>query len=518
MKSNLRSLPMTRSLARRERNAKVARAGPTWLLLLSTCAHSSAATPADLSTPARLATASAPFPATPDSPFRNEKPAALANAPAFVPPVPRVLKLENGATLLVVENHAVPLVAVEIVIQTGVDAEPLDRSGLSGFVAAMLLEGTKTRSSTDLEVARERLAAQLSAASGYETTTLHLNALRETLPEALALMADVLQNPAFHDGDIERLRGLALTGLSQKKGNPGALARDDFAKLLWGAQNPWGQPVGGTEATLSAIMAKDLRRFYKTWFVPNNAVVSVSGDVTAGEVKVLLDDKLSGWKAHPLPRRAKVSYPDSPGRQVVFTDLPTASQSQVWVGFRGPRAADPDVLPLSIANNVLGGLFTSRLNKNLREDKAYSYGVRSRLTLLRDVGAITAAGGVIAQHTAEALVEYEKELSRLRSGDLTDEEVVRAKEAIIRGLPSQLETNDAVAAAMAGLVELALPLDYYATLPARVAAVQKSEVAAVIQKDITPVSWPVVVVGPKALAEDPIRQLGFGEIIEQPAR
>src|SRR5581483_3555436 len=242
------------------------------LLALCACAHAKGNAP---STPPPQAEAIA---TTPDEPFRGKQPTPLANEPAFTAPVPTERKLKNGAELLVVENHAVPLVAVEVVIRAGVDEEPLNRDGLAEFLAQMLLEGTTSRTAIDIEIARERLAAQLSSAGGTETTVLHLNALKETLPEALALMADVLLHPALRDGDIDRLRGLTLTGLAQKKGSAVALARDDFFKLVWGSKNVRGLPASGTPESVKAITAADLKRFHKAWFVPNNALISVSGD------------------------------------------------------------------------------------------------------------------------------------------------------------------------------------------------------------------------------------------------
>ncbi len=456
----------------------------------------------------------APVATTPDEPFRAQKPAPLPTEPAFTAPVPVQRRLKNGAQVLVVENHALPLVAVEIDVQSGVDQEPLDRRGLSGFVASMLLEGTLSRSAVDLEVARERLGAQLSTDSGLETSTLDLNALKETLPDALALLADVLLHPAFKPADVERVRGLLLTSLAAKKGNSGMLARDDFNRLLWGDKNPWGLPGGGTPDTVKAITVKDLARFHEAFYLPNNAMISVSGDITPDEAVAGLEKALGAWKKGKLPVARTVRFPEAAARTVVVTDVPTGSQSQVWVGWRGPKASDPEILPFMVANTILGGLFSSRLNMNLREQKAFSYGVFSGIERYRDVSVFVARGGIVAQHTAEAVTEYEKELARMRTEPITDEELARAKEAIIRGLPSQLETNDAVASSIARLVELGLPLDYYATLAARVRAIQKADVVATVQTIVQPNRWPVVVVGPKSQSFDGLKALGIGEVRE----
>ena len=478
----------------------------TFALLLGTaCAHATQAPPMPPPSPR-------PAPTTPDAAFRAQQPTALAHEPAFTSPVPSERKLKNGAQLLVVENHQVPIVAIDLQIKAGIDDEPLDRDGLAEFLAQMLMEGTTSRTSIELEIASERLAAQLSTGADDGEITVHLNALKETLPEALALMSDVLLHPAFRDDDVHRVRGLILTGLEQKKGSARALASDDFSRLVWGSKNARGLPSGGTPASVKAIQAADLKRFHKTWFAPNNALISVSGDTTPGEMAAILDKALATWKPARLPARKKRSYPEASARGIVLTDIPTASQSQVWVGWRGPKASDPEALPLQVGNNVLGGLFTSRLNRNLREEKAYSYGVKSGLGFTDDASIMRAAGGIVAQHTAEALTEYEKELNRIRSGDITDEELARAKQAIIRGLPSLLETNDAVASAMAGLVTLGRPLDYFARLPAQVAMVSKPEVMKAIDDYVTPKTWQIVVVGPAAGNKEALEKLGLGKV------
>lgn len=487
------------------------------LALLVACASEPPPAPVAPPAPPPPTTAVAPPPpvaTTPDEPFRAKKPEPLPTEPAFTPPVPVERKLKNGAQVLVVENHAVPLVAVDVVLQSGIDREPLDRRGLDGFVADMLTEGTKTRSSLELDIARERLAAQLSASGGLETTTVHLNALKDTLPDALVLLADVVENPAFKPDDIERVRGILLTDLAAKKGNAGALARDSFAKIIWGDRNPWGLPSGGTPASIKAITAKDLAAFHRTYFVPNNAVISVSGDVTPDEAVADLEKVFGTWKRGPLPPGRTPALPRTAPRAVFVTDLPTGSQSQVVVGWRAPKASSPEYLPLLVANNVFGGLFSSRLNMNLREDKAYTYGAFSRFGTYRDVSTFAAMGGIVAAHTADAVREFEKELARLKTDPIGDEELARAKEAIIRNLPSQLETNDAVAAAMASLVELHRPLDYYAKLPDRVRAVQKADVVAALQKFLDPDHWPVVVVGPKAKSFDALKGLQLGDVRE----
>jgi zinc protease len=451
-------------------------------------------------------------PGTPDSPFRAHEPAPLAGASPFQAPVPVERRLSNGARLLVVENHALPLVSVEVGIEAGIDEEPLDRRGLAGFVAAMLDQGTKRKSALELAKAKEELAAEISASAGPDSIRIGLSALRQLLPPSIKLLAEVVRQPAFRPADVERVRGILLTHLAEKRGQPAALAQDELARRLYGDRHPWGLPSGGTPQSISAISVQDLARFHHGWFVPNDAVIAVVGDVTPDLAQALVEQAFAGWKAHPLPPRVAEHFPEAQARSIALADMPHASQSQVWIGWRVPAAKDPDAVPLRVANDILGGLFTSRLNLNLREDKAYSYGVFSHVEFDGDAGQLVARGGIVAVHTADGVAEMEKELARFSDGHVTDEELARAKTALARSLPAQLETNGAVASRLVGLVLEGLPLDYLARLPALVAAVTKADVARVAKKLIAPDRWPVVVVGPRSASEAALAKLNLGPV------
>jgi zinc protease len=222
---------------------------------------------------------------------------------------------------------------------------------------------------------------------------------------------------------MERVRGLMLTELAQKSANPAQIARDEMDRLLYGEKHPWGQPSGGTPASIQGIGAADLHRFHDTWYRPNNAIVSVAGDLSPEEAKSMLDERLAAWKRKPLPKLRLPPFPALSARTVTLVDKPTASQSQVWAVGRLFPAGDPDAVPMRVANYILGGLFGSRLNLNLRENKGYSYGVRSSVNLMRSTGYLLASGGIVAKNTAEAVVEYEKELRNFSSGQVTDEEL-----------------------------------------------------------------------------------------------
>jgi len=451
-------------------------------------------------------------PLMPEQPFRDRRPEAIERPAKFDAPVPIERKLENGARVLIVPNHSVPLVAVEVRLLHGVDAVPIPKAGLAELVADSVLEGTRKRTAEQLARDIEDIAATLTSSAGNESTAVHLNCLSDRLSKGLDILADVVTQPAFRPADVERVRTLRLARLAQKQANIGQLASDESRRLVYGADHPLGQPVAGTAAIVQKIQRTEIAAHHKAWWVPNDSVIAVAGDVEPDQVLKLLETAFARWRPRPLPE-LPLPPPRPAGKRFIdLVEKPSATQSQVWVV--GPLfpARDADAVPLEIANNVLGGVFTSRLNLNLREKHGYSYGVFSGLQLGRLSGTFLATGGIIAKSTVPAAGEYEKEIAAFASGDMTEDEFRRARDTYIRTLPSQLETTDAVASAMANLVVLGRPLDFYRTLPDRAQSLTREEVVSVVKKWIKPETWPVVIVGPVGDARADLEKLGFGPV------
>ena len=466
------------------------------------------------SKPVQPPVAAVPPPA-PDA-WRATQPGPLAAVPPFRAPVPVQRSLPNRLGVLLRENHAVPVVVVELAIKTGVDGDPPDRAGLADFVAAALDEGTRSRTSQQLAEQLEDLAAILSVSPGLDGIRLHLNCLSDTLEPALDLLADVALNPAFGPADVERVRGITLTGLEQRRGNPGALASDEVARVLYGSKHPWGQPAGGTIESVKAIRRQDLVRFHDTYFRPNNALLSVSGDFEAEKILPLLAERFGAWRPKSVPPSRLPPFPKDAPRAVITVDMPDSTQSQLALATRTISATHPDALALSTANVALGGLFTSRLNQQLREVRGWTYGMFSSVGFNKRTGVFQVRGSVIAQHTVDSLKDIEAELKRYATGDITDAELQHAKEGILQSLPQALETNDAVASTFVTLSNIGRPLDWYATLPGKLGALGREDVARVSRAYLDPVKLPVVVVGPKNDQEG-LAELHLGAVVDRTA-
>jgi zinc protease len=456
--------------------------------------------------------ASAPPP--PADAWRDTQPPPLPSAPPFSAPVAVAHTLPNRLGVLLRENHAVPVVVVELAIRTGVDGDPPGRAGLADFLGDVLDEGTKSRTADQVAAQLEDLAAFLSISTGLDGIRLHLNCLSETLQPALELLADVALNPAFRSGDVERVRGQILTSLQQRRGNPGALASDEVARLLYGAKHPWGQPAGGTPESVKAIRREDLVRFHDTYFRPNNALLSVSGDFEPARILPLLSERFGAWRPRTLPPSRLPAFPKEAPRTVITVDLPEGTQSQLALATRTLPATHPDALALSTANAALGGLFTSRLNHQLREVKGWTYGLFSSVGFNKRSGVFQVRGSVQAPRTIDSLKEVEAVMGQYATGDITEKELAQAKEAILESLPSALETNDAVASTFVTLSVLGRPLDYYATLPRRLGALSRDEVARVAKANMEPGRLPVVVVGPRKDQEG-LATLKLGPVVDR---
>jgi zinc protease len=483
------------------------RLGSFWLAALVLSAGCAASRPA----PSAPAT-----PAPPADAWRAVQPPPLPAVPPFRAPVPVQRAMPNRLPVLLRENHAVPVVVVELVIKTGVDGDPPGKAGLADFVAAALDEGTRSRTADQLAEQLEDLAASLTISPGLDGIRIHLNCLADTLQPALDLLADVALNPAFRPPDVERVRGITLTGLEQRRGNPAALASDEVARLLYGPRHPWGQPAGGTVESVRSIRRQDLLRFHGTYFRPNNALLSVSGDFEPRTILSLLADRFGAWQPKPLPPSRLPPFPKDTARTVVTVDQPDATQSQLALATRTLSATHPDALTLSTANVALGGLFTSRLNHQLREVRGWTYGMFSSVGFNKRTGVFQVRGSVVAAHTVDALKDVEAELGRYATGDITDDELAHSKEGILQSLPSALETNDGVASTFVTLSLLGRPLDWYATLPDRLGALTRDEVARVARANLDPARLPVVVVGPKKNQEG-LAGLQLGPVIERTA-
>jgi zinc protease len=494
-------------------------AGALSLLLASACASApppaasgkpAAAPPAappPASAPAAADTgaarSSAPGRETPDAPFRQLAPPA-GPEPTFKPSKPKRFKLKNGLEVYLVEFHDLPLIDFNLMIRTGGAANPADRAGLADLTAHMLDEGTKTRSALAIADQVASLGATLTTGSTWDASNVSMSTLSKNLDAALALFADVVVNPGFDAKEFERVRDNLLTAITRRKDSPPTVANLAFTRLLYGQKHPYGWPMAGVETSIKKLTPADLRGFYDRYYRPNNAALLVAGDTTEKALRSKLEAAFAKWRAKSAAP-PKLPAPDgaAAATRVFLIDKADAPQSSIRVGLIGIERKNPDYFPVTVMNLILGGGFY-RLDLNLREGKGWTYGARSTVDSRRAPGPISAGGEFVAVHTAESVTEILKELASMRDADVTDVELARAKDQIIKSYPARFATRANVAAQLAELAVFGLPESYLTDYTKKIAAVSKDDVRRVARKYLDANHLTVVVVGDRKTLAEPL--------------
>jgi zinc protease len=434
--------------------------------------------------------------------------------PAFrLPPIHRS-KLSNGLELLVVEQHEIPTVTMNLLVRAGNAANPPDRLGLANLVAAMLDEGTDRRSANDIADQLASTGSTLSIRADWDTTQVGMFTLKRHLTHSLDIFSDVIQHPTFPELELERQRSLALANLVRLRDQPTTLASLAIDAVLY-RDHPYGQPEMGNEQTLRAASREDIVRFYRSSFVPGRSSLIVAGDVTVPEVTEILEEALAGWRVEPPDTDSMIPVPAASPSTITLVDKPGAAQSVIGVGQLGVPRTSPDYFQLLVMNTIFGGQFSSRLNMNLREEKGYTYGARSGFEWRRQVGPFVASASVQTAVTAPALAEFLKEFRDIAGGrPVTVKELEFAKASIVRGFPAGFESARDIAGRITDLAEFGLPLDYFSTVVPRVSVVTTDDVMVAAKKFIDLDYLNVVVVGDKKQILSDLQQLSEGKPVE----
>jgi predicted Zn-dependent peptidase len=332
-------------------------------------------------------------------------------------------------------------------------------------------------------------------------------------------------NPAFAPAEIERERSRRITQLAEMNDRPASLLSIAQARVLYPEGHPYSAPLIGTEAALKKITAGALAKFHAAQFRPELTTVAIAGDITKADAVKEVERVFGAWKgpASAPPAPAKAAIPADPpalaagAPRVVIVDRPGLTQSTVTVALPGVPRATADYDALLVMNTLLGGQFSSRLNLNLREKHAYTYGARSGFDMRHGAGPFSAGGAIVRENTGPAVREIFAEIDRMRREPVTNEELADAKANLIRQLPARFETADATASTIAGLAVYDLPLDEYATRPARLQRITPADVQRVAQKYLVPEQLRVVLVGDAGAVGEQLSALQLGEVIVQKA-
>jgi zinc protease len=393
---------------------------------------------------------------------------SLATAQTTLPPVgperpfapaPRVERtLANGLRVITLRHATVPKATAVLTIMSGLAAEPAEKAGLAQFVVDLAQEGTNSRTSEQIKREVFAMGASLTATAGQDASNFQIRGLNTTLPEMLAMLADVVRNPTFPPAELDLLKTTTGQRLQAQAASPQYVNNKTFRQTLFG-NHPYAR-IGVTPETLPAIDRPSITGYHQAYYRPNNAFLIVVGDVAADAVFAAAEKAFGSWERRALPETKPVALPAIKGRTLVFVQRPNSVQSSISVGNFTPRRNDERWYTLQLANQIFGAAFDSRLVRNIREEKGYTYSPQSVFQSMAQGGLYRAVADVRNEVTGATLKEIYAEIDKFRSGGPEAEELNDAKQ-YSRGLfVLQNQSQTGLANTLNTVNTFNLPKDY----------------------------------------------------------
>lgn len=433
--------------------------------------------------------------------------------PPQTPPIPGYklpsvfeTKLPNGLGVVVVEDSRFPLASARLTFQAGSKYDPKDLPGLAEAVAALLTEGTKTRSPKQISEETDALGGGLSASAGADSLGVSGNALSENLPKLLTLMADVTLNSTFPQDEISLYQQNRIQNLLQQRSEPGFLAQEKMSEVIYGS-SPYAH-LAPTQASIQKLDAKILANYRDTYLVPNNAWLLMIGKMPAREgLMKLVTEQFGSWKEKPLPPGPKMDTP-APKRQIVLVDRPGSVQADIHVGRLAPTRLAADYFPLRVADSVLGGGTNSRMFRNIREKEGFAYDAHSEYDTHRESGDFQAVTQVRNDVLEPALKAVLSEMEQMAAKPVPSDELTSIKNFMAGMYLLGLETQGGVIGNLTNMKALGLPNDYLETYVTRVRSVEPDQILAAAKKYVQPDQAAIVVVGDASKIADVLKKFG----------
>lgn len=421
-------------------------------------------------------------------------------------------RLDNGLSVVVAPVHALPLVTVLAVTEAGASADPRGNEGVARLTAHALNEGTPKYDGEALTDYLEQLGTSISGAADWDAATLGMTVLRANLENALAHFVEVLTTPTFPEAAIERLKGERIAELLQIESEPRELADERFDEYLFAQGSRFQLPLGGTRATVEALTRDDVVAFHRARYQPHGTTIIIAGDITAADALRMVRDALGAWQG-AAPERVTVD--DAPARStpsIRIVPRADAPQSELRLGHVGVPRVNPDYFAIVVMNAILGGLFSSRINLNLREAHGYTYGASSAFDWRRAAGPFVIGAAVASDVTTAAIQETLKEIDRMRAEPPSESELSLATSYLDGVFPIRYETTAAIAGALATLVVYGLPDDWYDTYRPNIRAVTVEDVHRAARTYVHPDRLQIVIVGDATAIREQVEGLGFGPV------
>lgn len=434
-------------------------------------------------------------------------------APVIDLPAIQKATLKSGLAVWLVEQHKLPIVAFNLVLQSGADRDPIDRPGIATMTAEMLDAGTKTMDALQIADKLNFLGASLRVNAGVDGSSATLVTLTKHLENALGIYADVLTNASFPQKEFERIKKQRLTALLQAKDRPPTIANVAFYHIIYGSDHPYGNDASGSEKSINSLTRDDLVKFYENYYRPNNATLVIVGDVKLAEVLPLLEKGFSEWKPGTIPAAQLPPVPAAGTRKVYLIDKPGAPQSEIRIGYPSLARSSPDFFAVQVMNRLLGGQYSSRINMNLRERHGYTYGARSGFVFNKQPGPFSASGGFVSTKTDSSIYELLYEIDRMQKEGVTAEELEFSKKGMAGSFAQTFETPLQIAMALQSIVLYNLPEDYFTKYLQNIDAVKLAEVQKVAKLYLDSSKMAVVVVGDLKEVRKAVEALKIGETV-----
>jgi len=422
------------------------------------------------------------------------------------------LTLPNGLTVVVAPVSKLPVVTVVALVDAGAAVDPPGREGVAQLTAQALAEGTEQSDSTQLAERFERLGTALDTSADWDSTTIRITVTSERVAAALSLLAEVVRSPTFPEREVERLKQERLAELLQQQTEPRGLADDMFSRFAYAGDSRYALPDGGLEATVGSLTRDAVTAFYQSRYAPSTTTLIIVGDIDHATAHAIAGDAFGTWEGRATSHPAPSDQPARLTRTVHIVGKADAPQSELRVGHVGVPRRHPKYFPIVVMNAILGGLFSSRINLNLREAHAYTYGAFSSFDWRRGAGPFTIATAVQSDVTDAALREIMLEVERMRSAEVTDAELTLATSYLDGVFPIRYESTTAIANALAALVSYALPDDYFDRYRAHIRAVTAGDILDAARAYVRPEHLQIVTVGDPSVIRAPLEALALGPV------
>ena len=459
-----------------------------------------------------------PFPeyqATGTDVDRSQLPAMGEVTAATFPTLERTT-LKNGLKVVLARRENVPTVVMNLIVDAGYAADQQATPGTASLALSMMDEGTENRDALQISEQLQTLGSSLSAYSDLDASYVRLSTLKPTLDESLDLYTDVILNPSFPEKELDRLKKEQISSIQREKARPFTMALRVAPKLLYGEGHSYGNPLTGSgyESTVESLTRDNLVTFYNTWFKPNNATLTVAGDISMDELTQKLENAFGDWQQGETPQKSIAQVEAQPGNVLYLMDRPESEQSIVIAGYLTEPYGKVNEVAQETMNKILGGEFTSRINMNLREDKHWSYGARSFVLDAKGQRPYLAYAPVQTDKTKESVQEIQKEFAAfVGDNPVSQEEFTKVQKNSVLQLPGRWETTAAVGNSVGEIVKFELADDYYQTYGDRVKGLSVDDVRQISQKMVQPKQLRWFIVGDKDKILPGLKELGMEQVV-----